>query len=1243
VSSITYEGLQPEIFSEELTWLEFFEALSETVEEQIRSPIKELETIRDIIETSDPVIVANSIRQMGFDIPIDIIQHNVDRLARAIYMLPLFHETSGTTEFTKAISFVLGRETIVHDLYTKDYVDFYRQPYGPLNIDGGDWYKATHIGLAMEMISTDKNLIVAENQTIKDRLIDAFYEFAPINLVIHNFRFLIQMKGSLDITGTMFVRPDRFYTFGNGVCNRNLVIEAPSRVREATDHMIRVGYSVCDYELPAVGLPAFFTNTIGIDTDIEISSSNLIYLNDDSSPQQFTIDIDVGQYGYFVYPAALGVAVFTGISSGFENITGGWDGATWPNDGTVGQDTGPLLITRTVDNVTSQWYLHRTDFPSTQQNTFEVEFPNEGAVTNGTIAQHNYVPIYSVDMRANKTSLVGFSSNGKTSFGLVSKDTTVVITAYYKGLVARKEIIIEAYNDDIVAIDIVGPDTVLRGNVAQYTPVGVFKDGQRGEIECLVKLVSPYAVMDANNQLSVFDISESVDIFLSAEYVSRSGARVISSKKVSLKYIDPNVYLVSLEATISQVAPSSAGAQAVLEAFLPDDELYEGDERTLTAVATFSDNSTKVVQPIWKSSSPSLYVATNGLATAGYTEGELHVSVDATFQYRGIKAVARKVIKVIKEETNIESLRILGATTVVELSRSQFSAIATWTDGTVTSVEAEWATNKFNISSSGVFDAGSVDSPLDVTITARADGKVATFIVVVVDTPVLLQNLNIIGPNNVTEDIVAQYTAYAHYSNNTDIEITPVWSIVGNINNISIDTDGKLVFTGISVPALIEVKATYIIGIERYIQTKPVVLVPKTSIITALLISGPNEVDELGRIFLTATAVYEDGSLEVVNPKWTVQPIDAINETETMADVISPGVVQGRVVAKDTKVVVLAHYFKEVAEHVVVVKNRALSNTDTPLTSRIIGPPVVKTTDVGSYAQAIEFENGCGETLVSSSWSLDVSPEVALIDDDGYLHSVNGAGVPVTISAVYSCGNFEVTDTFLVTLIATQSPLSNILISGPASVMTSTEHSYFAELIRQGVPQIPGSGETLPSSSVEWSILGGAPVSGIALDAGGRLYIDNNVPDNTTFTITATYSEGFDTVSGQLTINVTKLVPVFGTGPIGVSDSASVSAFLTSQLPTNASGQSISLNIVNGQYGYFAHPADLGVAVFSDNNAPGFIGGWDGATWPNDGTIGQNLGPLSISRTINGFETVWYLYRTDFAALGMSSYLITFI
>lgn len=102
-----------------------------------------------------------------------------------------------------------------------------------------------------------------------------------------------------------------------------------------------------------------------------------------------------------------------------------------------------------------------------------------------------------------------------------------------------------------------------------------------------------------------------------------------------------------------------------------------------------------------------------------------------------------------------------------------------------------------------------------------------------------------------------------------------------------------------------------------------------------------------------------------------------------------------------------------------------------------------------------------------------------------------------------------------------------------------------------------------------------------------------------------------------------------------------ISDNLTFALPNINSNQSFTLNIGIGKYGYFAYPASLGFARFiqADNLIEG---GWDGAGWPDDGSVGASTGPITIARLQNGVITNWYLYRTDFPALGVRTWTVLF-
>lgn len=116
--------------------------------------------------------------------------------------------------------------------------------------------------------------------------------------------------------------------------------------------------------------------------------------------------------------------------------------------------------------------------------------------------------------------------------------------------------------------------------------------------------------------------------------------------------------------------------------------------------------------------------------------------------------------------------------------------------------------------------------------------------------------------------------------------------------------------------------------------------------------------------------------------------------------------------------------------------------------------------------------------------------------------------------------------------------------------------------------------------------------------------------------------------------------PIYGVGVLDqpYTESA-VLALLTNTHPAST-GQTLNINITADNFGYFAiplagAPQNFSAATFIDQSN-GFPGGWDGASWPNDGEIGMQNGPVVI--TIGGNS--WNLYRTDFSSVGNKSFTV---
>lgn len=1081
-SELTFAGLQPEILLNREWFSEFLEDYAEVLNERVRSGIVQLENIREITSETDPAVVLLTLRHIGFDLPLDFVAHNIQRLAQSLQILVLYHETAGTDNYPRTLQFILGRSVDVTGLYTQDYVDFYAQPYGPLQVDGGNWYKTSHIELGMQFIPGDQRLVVPRGEPLRNRFLDAFYEFAPVNVVVERFYFNIDLNMNLFFTGRLIKQPKRYRDVGVGAMR------------------------LVDLEI------------IGPDTVVEHST------------QTFS------------------------VRGTFRN-----------------GDTPESSSVTVQDDVLAEW-------------------------------------------SSNKPGLTGFGESTIT-FGGVNSDTTVNVFAQFRGRSATKAIKVINQLDATAYIEIRGPDEILAATAEDYHVVAMTQDGEE-TLNVPIRTLSLNGYMEGN-ALHCYQIAEDGDILLTAEYALPDGERLTATKKVQAVYVDPNVSLVKLRVE----GPN---------------EFYEQEEKLYSVIATFSDKSERVVLAYWKSSSSAVMITPDGELTAGMTESDLDITLTARYQHRNVILEAQKTVRLKQRLIEIQSLVIQGQNTVVSDTKNQYICVARFDNGTSATVEAEWSSDRYRIDADGVLDVGSVGSnPVNLTITARVLGRSAIKQLVAVETPVVLQNLLIVGPDNVREGVTGVVRAFAHYSNNRDVMIQPSWSIKGDPKWAKIDSDGK--FSFVKPPSgIIEIEAQYRLGGKLYTQTKPVVVIPITRVIKGLLITGPDSVTSDTRIALSATAVYDDGSIQTVQPQWYVESADPLNDPEAMADIVSPGILQGRYVEQDTQVNVIARYFRETAEFLLTVKPRVINSPDKPVSSRIIGPATFYSNERGSYAHMILFDACPAELGVSSDWTIDVPNDVATIDGDGFLWSVNGKSATITVTSTYQCGNYTVVDSVVVNIIGTQGTLQELRIHGPDSLIENSSNVYTAELFKVGDDLTDGKGKQV--TDVTWSIVG--TTKGVTVNGIGQVFV-TSVDASLTFTLKCVYTEGFETIEATKEIGVTKALPIFGTGPVGIRNDPDIAKYLTKSLPTLDDRQRFTLTAGSGEYMYFCYPASLKQAKFIDV-ATDFEGGWDGASWPDNGDVGEQFGPIAVTRIIQGIPSTWYLYRTDFSGIGTFTYEVTF-
>lgn len=817
------------------------------------------------------------------------------------------------------------------------------------------------------------------------------------------------------------------------------------------------------------------------------------------------------------------------------------------------------------------------------------------------------------------------NSLGLATFGRVPVTTQVSLSAThpFTGQVVSLPITILA--DDLLTVvdmEISGLDEVIQGSSTGYTAQGLLTNYTYAPLYPKWTVDDPDTYIDQNGNLVTQNLGKDREIYITAE-ADDQGYGIIRAKKVLLKYVPVELHLVDLSIDQTNV------------------QIFEGGNANLTATATLSDTSTVSVFPLWELDvTPAATLdPSEGRLTGRKVHGDTQARVHATYTLNGITKTDSLTFVVKAPVIDVDNMFIVGPTTLQEKTSAKYVCNILWTSGQVTTVKVEWFANHFDIDDNGLFKAGSVGATKTVNISCKFYYKGVTHVrdidVNVLNDVVSLQSINVLGPDSVKEDESGQYKAYGVWSDGTISEVAATWSLPASVSSFASigNLNGILSITDTPTESIAEVTATYNLGPNTYTYSRQVVFVPVISVVESLVITGPTTVTSNEEIQLIATAYDGNNDATIVTPKWETISPDETNEPDVHADVVSiTGLLRGRPVNEDKEVIVKATYFKEVAFYSVVVTPPEIEAYENIVGGRLIGPTTVYPGETVSYAHAVTYEDCDDELLVSSDWSLSVDESIAEITQDGYLTMNTPVSNTIVVTSRHTnCPNEVDIRTLTVQLMGENITLTSMTIVGENLISDNSTTVYTAEVL-------DSTGATRAVNPI-WTLIGGN--SNIQLDSNGILYVDNLAGDEQV-TISAQYSEGSNTITATKVVDISTIAPLWGVGPIGVNDDNGILLYLPNEMTTSESGGEFTINVQNASdYGYFAHPSSLGTAIFTDTNS-NFQGGWDGATWPNNGDVGVTNGPLTILRTIGGQQQSWKLYRTDFAGIGQFTFRVDY-
>ena len=233
---------------------------------------------------------------------------------------------------------------------------------------------------------------------------------------------------------------------------------------------------------------------------------------------------------------------------------------------------------------------------------------------------------------------------------------------------------------------------------------------------------------------------------------------------------------------MAAVLASCSGGEAPPEPTLSSIEISPASA-TIQAAATqqfsatghYSDGSSASVTVSWSATGGT--VSASGLYTAGSVPGTFQVV--ATEQGGSISGAAPVTVTAVPPV--LTSITVSPATiSLAPTAAQQFVATGHYSGGGTGSVAINWTATGGTISSTGLFTAGSVVGPYQVTATETGGSIFGTAAVTITPAPPTLTSITVAPPTvTLIPAATQQFTASAHYSDNSTGTIPVDWAATG--------------------------------------------------------------------------------------------------------------------------------------------------------------------------------------------------------------------------------------------------------------------------------------------------------------------------------------------------------------------------------------------------------------------------------------------------------------------------------
>jgi hypothetical protein len=875
------------------------------------------------------------------------------------------------------------------------------------------------------------------------------------------------------------------------------------------------------------------------------------------SGSTFTINDDNSSYMYFATPVENGAISFTDTSTGLQ---GGWDGATWPTNGTTAQTTGPITVSLTFDGDTRDWYVYRTDFSSLGTKTYRINF-------DGT-------PV-SLRQEADPDPGIGYA------------DITTAIAN---------------------AITIVpdGPAYVAKMQGQQYLAFKYMPKSGRDHIHNAIGTGAVTLRLYGSSLLPVTGIIDSNN--------GPNGTDEINFRHASR---DNFHYLLVNDTEASASTITDFSVNVVTEAF---SALVTGQDDALTALASPTD---------------------------------IVINTPLDFTLSESKFAAFKF----------------------DLSDNREHEFRVIADG---HQNVEYEIYQDNVSVYGPISANNGPGGQDEIGNGLVLNKLTTGPENLKDDAyIVVRNVSVPNVSNVGAGFVFNYSAETlEWIQSTMLvpSILTQDSTFGELGCISDDGNtiavcapaSQVPDTGHSGALYIFVKENGFFKEKHLIQFAPTVsgTNPRFGASVAINANG-------SRIFVGAHGDNLDGNgaasgvvyvIDLAAENYTMTKVGVANTAGadrlgySVACSASGNSFVSGAVYKDKDEVSnsgAAYVFEFSGSW---INTGLLEASEAPILNANVGYSVSMSGD----GKVIAVSSNLSDQRVRiykkiSSWlrTATITP-VQFIDKFGYSTGLNYDGKLLCVGAsgkqvgsFVNCGSIFIYTTNDHTFwnnaaeIDNPDPFAGARFGFRFSLSISQDNTIVTSSIRGD----DGDGDVYVIKKINnvWQVASSikTPSSAPALQDSFARYCDIT-SDGLTILALGSFVDLVSTENLNIEVKVVNKIQNVrhGVGNLVTGfDGTQALTVLTNTTLMPVNGISLGVTITAGNYAYFAIPVAQGQVKFTDKSNY-YEGAWDGASWPNDGNIGQEIGPVTISMTVDNITQDWYVYRTDFSSLGNKTYLV---